>query len=146
MDIAAEKIPSYLEWRKQSQKEFNAFPMGFAYDNEQFEEAKKELGVKENSELIRVTSCGFIRKADRDSFLAMNNRHGEQFKRYKQDKKFVYEMFRYELANHEYVITFDIDDTLDACGITFEEYRANPMYMEQMEKAKNDYLANWRYE
>lgn len=55
-------------------------------------------------------------------------------------------MFRYELANHEYVITFDIDDTLDACGITFEEYRANPMYMECMEKAKKDYLANWRNE
>lgn len=146
MGNVMEKIPSYLEWKKQTQEEFNAFPMGFAYNSEQLEEEKKRLGVKENSELICVMSCGFIRRKDRNAFLKMNKRHAEQFKRYKQDRQFVYEMFRYELANHEYVITFNIDDTLDACGITFEEYRANPMYMEQMENAKNDYLANWRNE
>lgn len=146
MDIAAEKIPSYTEWLKISHDKFNAFPIGFAFNDEQFEEQKKKLGVKDDSQLVSIGYGGFIRRADQKAFHEMNKSLKDRKERYLKNKQFVYEMFRYELANHEYVITFDIDDTLDACGITFEEYRANPMYMEQMENAKNDYLANWRNE
>ena len=30
-------------------------------------------------------------------------------------------MFSYELANHEYCITYDIEPTLDALGLTLDE-------------------------
>lgn len=78
MEKVAEKIPGYLEWRKQSQEEFNAFPMGFAFNDEQFEEQKKKLGVKENDELISIGYGGFIRKVDKQAFLDMNKRQEEK--------------------------------------------------------------------
>jgi hypothetical protein len=44
----------------------------------------------------------------------------------KTGEGFIFEMFDYELGNHEYVYTCDISDTLDALGLTIEDLAKNP--------------------
>ena len=48
---------------------------------------------------------------------------------------FIYEMFLYELDNHEYGYTMDTEDTLDALGYTTEEVLGDPRLKRGIEKA-----------
>jgi len=43
-------------------------------------------------------------------------------------------MFYYELSNHEYVITYNVMDALDALGLTIEEVNNNPKYKSNLER------------
>lgn len=136
----------YAELKNKLQKEFDAFPFGFAFSNEQFEKMKKELGVKDNSELISIGAGGFIRKTDEKALDELIN--GKE-KRMKEaiasdptGKGFIKDMFLYELANHEYCITYELDDTLYALDLTYEEVMKDPRLKLGLELAKNEYLAS----
>ena len=50
------------------------------------------------------------------------------------------DMFLYELANHEYCITYDLEDTLDALALTVDEINADPRLLHGLEKALKQYL------
>lgn len=136
----------YAELKNKLQKEFDAFPFGFAFSNEQFEKMKKELGVKDNSELISIGAGGFIRKTDEKALDELIN--GKE-KRMKEaiasdptGKGFIKDMFLYELANHEYCITYELDDTLYALDLTLEEIEKDPRLKLGLQLAKNEYLAS----
>ena len=115
----------YAELKNKLQKEFDAFPFGFAFSNEQFEKMKEELGVKDNSELISIGAGGFIRKTDEKALDELINgkekRMKEAIAEDKTGEGFIKDMFLYELANHEYCITHDIHDTLVALGLNAKE-------------------------
>ena len=136
----------YAELKNNLQKEFDAFPFGFAFSNEQFEKMKEELGVKENSELISIGAGGFIRKTDEK---ALDELISGKEKRMKEaiasdptGEGFIKDMFLYELANHEYCITYDLDDTLYALDLTLEEIEKDPRLQLGLQLAKNEYLAS----
>ena len=135
----------YAELKNNLQKEFDAFPFGFAFSNEQFEKMKEELEVKENSELISIGAGGFIRKTDEKALDELIN--GKE-KRMKEaiasdptGEGFIKDMFLYELANHEYCITYDLRDTLEALDLTINEIMEDPRLKLGLELAKNEYLA-----
>lgn len=135
----------YAELKNNLQKEFDAFPFGFAFSNEQFEKMKEELGVKENSELISIGAGGFIRKTDEKALDELIN--GKE-KRIKEaiasdptGEGFIKDMFLYELANHEYCITYDLRDTLEALDLTINEVMEDPRLKLGLELARNEYLA-----
>jgi hypothetical protein len=48
---------------------------------------------------------------------------------------FICEMFMYELSNHEYTYTDELDDTFDALGLTEDEVYANPALRRGLDKA-----------
>lgn len=136
----------YAELKNKLQKEFDAFPFGFAFSNEQFEKMKEELGVKDNSELISIGAGGFIRKTDEKALDELIN--GKE-KRMKEaiasdptGKGFIKDMFLYELANHEYCITYELDDTLYTLDLTLEEIEKDPRLKLGLQLAKNEYLAS----
>ena len=52
---------------------------------------------------------------------------------------FIYSMFKYELANHEYGYTYDLEDTLRALGLTYEEVQEKPNLKKGLERALEDY-------
>lgn len=135
----------YAELKNKIQKEFDEFPFGFAFSNEQFERMKEELGVKENSELISIGAGGFIRKTDEKALDELIN--GKE-KRMKDaiasdptGEGFIKDMFLYELANHEYCITYDLRDTLEALDLTINEVMEDPRLKLGLELARNEYLA-----
>ena len=115
---------AYKQLKDKHQNEMDAFPLGAAFSKEQFEKMMQGWGLTVNDvDKICSLGCGcFIRKSDKERFLEMSAR----FKKEMQDAiaadktgdGFVYEMFLYELANHEYCITCDYEETFDALSLT----------------------------
>lgn len=127
---------SYQELRDRQQEEVNAFPMFFAFDQRQFAEGMRRLGLRP-SDMNQVYAIagtgGFYRKSDAPKLHEMFARHRKELDEAiaadKAGDNFIYEMFLTELSNHEYGYTGDVQDTLDALGIT-------PQYMEAMPQLK----------
>lgn len=129
----------YTELKDRHGKEVNAFPMAFAFSNEQFEEAKKKLGVSSPEELLSTPAGGMIRKTDKKAFTDMYIKHLEETKEAQKDDEYLYQGFLYELGNHEFCITYDPTDTLDCFGIDLADVteRIKTIFNE----AKKEYLA-----
>ena len=131
----------YLEFKKQKEKDVNEFPFIFAFNNEQLIKGMKKLGLKETDtdKLLSIGNGGYIRKSDKQALSDMFEKHNENFKKaIKEDltgEGFIYDMFNYELANHEYCITYEIDDTLDALGLTIEEIKNDSRLLHGLRKA-----------
>ena len=114
----------YVNLVRKQEKEFNDFPMFFAYNEKQYKEGKQTLGVIDDKEICSI-GYGYIRKSDKQLFSDMLERHNKEFKQSIENDKtgegFIYDMFLYELENHEYFITYEIDDTLDALSLTLDD-------------------------
>lgn len=131
----------YRELMDRHQKEFEAFPAFYAFNKEQFVEGKRKLGVVEDSELYRGYAGMFYRKKDAETLRAMMRRFDEEKQEAFKDDKFFYDAVYSELANHEYCITYEDEETLDALGITMEELEKDQRMGKIYCKARQDYLA-----
>lgn len=135
----------YQELRDRQQEEFNKFPLGFAFDNKQFKELMEKWGLTEDDtdKICRITGGGFVRKSDYKELQEMLLRHNREIKRaVKADdtgEGFVYEMFAYELANHEYGYTRELEDTLDCLGYSEDEVIADEKLLTGLRKALRKY-------
>ena len=136
----------YVEMKERHQKEVNEFPMKFAFSDEQFKKAMKELGLNENDfdKVVSIGSGGFTRKTDVKAYKEMGKRQYKEFWKAIQEDKigdgFIKEMFLYELDNHEYIITHEIDDTLDALTLTKADIRNNNNLRTGLILAEKEYL------
>ncbi len=132
MDIKEDAMNAYTELKEKQQAEVNAFPMFFAFTQQSFDEGMKRLGLEptDTASIISIGNGGYIRKSDKDAFLAMFARQKqEREEAIKADRTgdgYIFQMFYYELNNHEFGYTGDPEDTLDALKITEEEIRSNP--------------------
>jgi len=113
----------YKTMKDQHQEEINNFPMFFAFSNAQFEEGMNKLGLNstDTDQIYKTGSGGYYRKTDAKELHSIINNHEEEMKQAIKDDQFLYDAFYYELGNHEYCITWDVEPTLDALGITEEE-------------------------
>lgn len=135
----------YLKLKEKQRAETESFPIEFAFSKEQLKEAMQELEVDKTSELLRVGPGGIIRKADSDKFTELMDRHDRELQQaIEQEDQFIYDMFRYELANHEYIVTGRLNDTLDALGLTPEEVKDDERLEQGLMKARNDYIKQYK--
>jgi len=132
----------YRELKDKQEKELNAFPMFFAFNNKQFNEGMDRLGLRpeQTTEILKLRNTGgYIRKADDAKFTSMWNRfnkeHDDAIKADPTGDGYVFDMFFYELENHEFIITWCIDDTLDALGISLDEITDKPNLRHGLNKA-----------
>ena len=132
----------YLELYEKQMAETNAFPMFFAFNRNQFEDGMRSLGLDpaDIKSICRLgTTGGFIRASDAPALDEMMTRHYEEMqKAIAEDPTgdgFIFDMFNYELANHEYNYTHDPEPTLDALGLTMEQVRADPRLFHGWKKA-----------
>ena len=139
---------AYQEMKDRQQKEFDAFPVGAAFSNQQFQQMMEKWGLTVN-DTDKICSIGggcYIRKADIDAFVALINKTAAELKNAitadLTGDGFIFDMFVYELANHEYCITYDLEDTLDALGLTPEEVIADKRLSYALNKAIKHYLKN----
>lgn len=135
---------NYLTQKNRISNRITKFPMFFAFNEEQLKEGMKKLKVTSHSELLSIGAGGFIRKKDREAFREMMKKNETEHVDKMKDEKYVYNMFRYELANHEYCITYDYEDTLDSLGLTMADVQKTPLLKAQLEKATKDYLKECR--
>ncbi len=133
----------YLELKERHQQEINAFPMSFAFSDNQFKEGMAKLGLDptETDKIYKFGSTGgFYRREDSKALWDMLDRHKKEFKAATDadttGEGFILDMFTYELANHEYIITGSVGDTLDALGLTIEEVNASPALFHGLVRAK----------
>ncbi len=121
----------YRELKDKQSAEFNKFPIAFAFSDEQVKEGLKSLGLGEN-DIDKVTGIGaggFIKKTDVEEYISMHKRFNRELNDEINNKdtgeQFARDMFEYELSNHEYGYTMDLEDTLKAVGYTIEEINNN---------------------
>ena len=130
----------YNELKETHQKELNAFPMAFAFSNEQFKKGLEKLGVTKE-DVLSIAGGGFIRKSDAkafsDLFLNQDMAMVEAFK----DDAFLTDAIRYELGNHEYCITYNPSDAMDALGLSLDDERT----AECFKAARKQYLEHSEY-
>ena len=131
---------NYSEYREKTQKDFNEFSdthMFYAFNKEQFEEGYQKLLKIKTEELIctgklkggarrkpkfsldLVTIAGagdYIDRSDVKKFLELSNKHNKMFldeiRKDVDGTGFIRQMFAWELENHEYAYTEDVDETL----------------------------------
>ena len=138
----------YKELKDRHQKEMDAFPLGAAFSGDQFAEMMQKWGltVDDTDKICSIGGGCFIRKSDKEAFFFL-------FKRFKDETDaaiaadetgdgFIYDMFYYELANHEYCITYEYDETFDALGLTEEQVVADKRLLHGLKKAEKNYLKN----
>lgn len=130
---------TYTILKAKHEKEFNDFPMMFAFSNQQFGEGMKKLEL-EPSDTDKIYkfggSGGYYKRTDSERLSTMLNSHDAEMKEAMNDEQFIFDMFDYELANHEYNYTYDVSDTLSALGLTMDEVNNNPKLLEGLKKAK----------
>lgn len=142
-------INQYEKLKEKHSKEFNKFPIKFAFSESQFKETMKDLGLTEK-DTDKITGIGigggFIRKSDVQAFNEMNKRHRQEEKdAIKNDltgEGYIKDMFEYELANHEYGYTNNIDDTLIALGLTIDNINNDERLKHGLDLALNRYREN----
>ena len=127
----------YQELKAKHQVEVDAFPFGFAFNQSQFDEMMIKWGLKPTDirEILSIGGGGYIRRTDADAMKKMFARHEAEHKAAMQDDEYLFSMFNYELANHEYGYTGELDDTLDALGLTIEEINTNPRMASALKRA-----------
>ena len=139
---------TYEQLKNKHQKEMDAFPLGAAFNNAQFAEMMQKWGltVDDTDKICSIGAGCFIRKSDKETFFNMLKRFKEETNAAiaadKTGDGFIYDMFYYELANHEYCITYEYDETFDALGLTEEQVFADKRLRHGLEKAEKDYLKN----
>lgn len=64
-------VNSYDQLRARQQKEVDDFPMAFAFNDKQFAEGMRKLGLdpSETCQVLSIGAGGFIRKTDEDAFI-----------------------------------------------------------------------------
>jgi hypothetical protein len=119
-------VESYTELKKRQRNEVNEFEgIFFAFSKDQFAEGMAKVGYDNldnlKDKIYSLGAGGYIRKDRGKAFDAMFERHAEERKQRNRDEKFLIESITHELANHEYCITRDVTDALNALGLSREE-------------------------
>lgn len=139
-------MESYVELKERHEKEMNEFPFGFAFSNEQFKEMMEKWGLteKDTDKILSIGMGGFIRKTDKEAMHDLFKRHKEEKEKGYENDQFLQDAIEYELGNHEYIVTYDIEPTLSALGFSLdilEDERFNNIlkiaeknYIKSMEK------------
>lgn len=135
---------SYLELKKKHQKEFNEFPMFFAFNQKQFDEGMHTLGLKPNQidKIYKFAGGGFYRKTDSKTLIELLNRFHREEKKAMKDDNYVLEMFEYEMGNHEYDITHSDMKILEVCGIDVDEFEKNALLKRLYNQAQKAFLSH----
>lgn len=134
---------SYKELRERTQEEFNKLPIYFAFDDEQYKRLLSKLDLTDeearNGALMSLPSGGIIRSSDKDLVIGTFKRfwdaRNEAIKEDLTGNGFIYQMFLYELQNHEFIITQDPEETLSTLGITEEQLNENTALKNGLEAA-----------
>lgn len=117
-------MENYVELKARHAKELNDFEgIFFAFNNEQFSEGMQKVGltIEDKKQIFSLGAGGYIRKDRSVAFGAMFKRHAEEKNTRKLEEKFLFDSLVYELQNHEFCITLDPSDALNALGYNKDE-------------------------
>ena len=135
-------INLYRQLKDKQSKEFNNFPMMFAFSNEQFTEGMKKLGLNptDTDKIYSMGGGGYYKKSDSEQLKTMTTTHENEIQESIDNDKtgegFIYDMFYYELCNHEYSYTGDTSDTLNCLDMTMDIINKNETLLHGFKMAR----------
>ena len=142
-----EVINQYQVLRDRQQKEVNALPIRFAFNQEQFREIMKEWGLRPKMDLdkiARIPFGGFIQKKDAPLIHERFARHHRELQAAidadPTGEGFIKDMFLYELENHEFSYTGTAEDALDSLGLSYDDVAANPRLAHGLNLAEQEIM------
>lgn len=132
-------MEKYEQMKARHQKEVDDLPMYFAFGQNQFDELMKKLDFENEEDfknnVFTIGAGSIILKKDKDKVLNTFFEHDKEMLKAFENDDFLQSAFEFELANHEYIITFDISDTLRALGIKYKEYQESERLQKIAKKA-----------
>jgi len=133
---------TYLVLKEKHQKEVNDFPFKFAFSDKQYKEAMAEWGLlpSDTDKILKYGNTGGLYlRTDAEKLNEMFERQNKEMDQAiaadTTGEGFIFQMFNYELANHEYVVTYDEEPALNALGLDFDDIRKNPLLSHGLELA-----------
>ena len=136
----------YDEIKEKHQKIVDAFPIKFAFSDEQFNQGMKELDLKptDTDKVVSIGGGGFIRKTDVKKYCDMwdkfRKEHNDLIESDTTGDGYIKDMFVSELENHEYSYTNELDKTLDALELTRNQIANSPTLSHGLELAIKEVL------
>jgi (p)ppGpp synthase/HD superfamily hydrolase len=115
---------AYLDLQKKHRDEISNFPIAYAFNKEQLNEALVKLGVENVEECVTIMGHGdIVKKENAPKFVAMLKRQSKEVHDLLCSSEEVAEAaFLYEMDNHEYAINWDGDaDVLTAFALDEED-------------------------
>lgn len=137
------KREEYLEMQKRHQKELEDFPIAYAFNDKQLEEALEKLGATKE-ECVTVFGHGdIVKRTDAKALIKLLEGHTKELKqKLKDDHEFAYAALLYEMDNHEYAINWSADEDVLACfNITFDDIRKWGLH-HVYDQARNQHMRN----
>jgi len=119
---------TYQNQKARHSKEMDNFKnIFFAFSNKQFTEGMAKFNLTDSKEdiakVVSIGSGGIVLKTKAKDYVDMIVRFSNESTESLKDDTFMLEALSYELANHEYCITYELDETLDALGIKAEDIK-----------------------
>jgi hypothetical protein len=125
------KRQEYLDLKKQHEKELSEFPIAYAFNDKQLEEALEKLCATKE-ECVTVFGHGdIVKRENAKPFIKMLERHAQEIKqKLIDDVEFAEAAFLYEMDNHEYAINWSADeDVMDCFCIDWDFIRKHRLQM-----------------
>ena len=125
-------METYAELKTRQAKELNEFEgIFFAFNNNQFQEGMTKIGlpIEDTKQIFALGAGGYIHKDRSEAFHAMFERHAEEKETRRKEEKFLFESLVYELCNHEFCITLDPTNALNALG--YDKKEIDPKILEK---------------
>ena len=138
---------TYMDLKKRHEKEVADFPIAYAFNDEQLEEALTKLGATRR-EVVTIFGHGdIVKKTDAKAFIDMLKRHSkETMDRLIEDHEFAESAFLYEMDNHEYAINYDGDEDVLRCfGLEYDDLEKHNLYepYRRARKRHMTYAQDW---
>lgn len=141
------KYKNYTVMKDAQQKEYNEFCKGkvfYAFNEEQFNEGMKSLGLTpdDTDKIYRDTYGSYILRSQAPARAALVKRLNSERQEHLKDYDFLKSAFRCELANHEYCVTYEYGDALNALGMTYAQVKNDDTLHKALLEAIKEYLKN----
>ena len=132
----------YKEMRERHQQIIHSLPIRFAFTDDQFKKAMESFGLTENDtdQVVSIFGAGdIVLEKDVPYILEQLKKNNKELQEAiaadKTGDGFIFDMFFYELGNHEYTYTRDVRPTLETLGITEDDLEKNPALLHGLQKA-----------
>lgn len=108
---------NYQELKAKHSKQITDFQgLFFAFSESQLNEGLLKIGAK-IEEICSIGAGGYILKSKRKDFDDMFKSFEAEIKEFRKSEKNLVNAIIYELGNHEYSYTRDVQDTIEAMGL-----------------------------
>lgn len=129
---------TYSSLKEKHYNEFNSFPIAWAFNDKQFEEAKRKLGVTDNSELCSVYGGWLMKKTDIERLRVLTDTQAKELQEFLATPEWLKEALVYELWNYEFCYSRDYTEPLDALNLEYDTL--TPEQLNTLNQAKKEYF------